>query len=187
MFYGHNVDETVLEIAEGVCCLRPPPLSLFYTLFPPAVLSSWQRWLFQTFSVFATSSGLQGLQIEMSESRAQAAETYEDLAQAYGELKIAWNSRGPRDEDVARMDELQGILNDRDARLASVEARMNDLKKVRLHWDTPAWCSALHSLRFTYLMNTKSIHQCEPSDQKLSFRRVHLPFWQNTGAVLQQD
>ena len=69
----------------------------------------------------------------MSESRAQAAETYEDLAQAYGELKIAWNSRGPRDEDVARMDELQGILNDRDARLASVEARMNDLKKVRLH------------------------------------------------------
>ena len=71
------------------------------------------------------------LQAEAERARSEASQRFDDLAGAYGELKTAWDNRGPRDEDVAIMAELRGALAAREAQLATAEQRFHELRNVR--------------------------------------------------------
>ena len=71
------------------------------------------------------------MQASAANAAAAAAERYDALAQAYGELKSAWETRGPRDEDVATMQALRNDVAQRDAQLGSVEERFLSLRNVR--------------------------------------------------------
>ena len=71
------------------------------------------------------------LQAEAEDAQRQAEAKYEHLAQAYGELKEAWETRGPRDEDVEALRALQAALEERAAQLASADQRFHELRNVR--------------------------------------------------------
>lgn len=89
----------------------------------------------QSMITFCHEDALLSLQREMEQATEAAEQKYDDLAQAYGELKEAWETRGPRDEDVAIINDLERGIQDRDQRLETVEERIHELGKVRFPVD----------------------------------------------------
>lgn len=77
------------------------------------------------------------LQATLEDVRTGAEEKYDSLAQAYGELRAQWETRGPREEDVEQIRTLIRTLEDRDAKIAAFEQRYNELHNVR---HTPLSC-----------------------------------------------
>lgn len=71
------------------------------------------------------------MQTQADEAAAAAAQRWDNLSQAYGELKHAWDTRGPREQDVATMQHLEGLVAQRDAQLGTVEQRFHALRNVR--------------------------------------------------------
>ena len=69
-------------------------------------------------------------QAQADEAADAAAERWGSLSHAYGELKHAWETRGPREQDVAKMQHLEGLVSERDAQLATVEQRFHALRNV---------------------------------------------------------
>jgi DNA repair exonuclease SbcCD ATPase subunit len=70
------------------------------------------------------------MQAQADEVKAEAAEQFENLSQAYGELKHAWENRGPREQDMAEMARLQTMLDEQHAQLATAEQRYVMLRNV---------------------------------------------------------
>ena len=73
------------------------------------------------------------LQATLEDVRTEAEERYENLSQAYGELKLAWDNRGARDVDVERINQLTRMVSDRDEQIQGFENKYNELRNVRLH------------------------------------------------------
>jgi hypothetical protein len=80
--------------------------------------------------IVASSKPL-SIQAEAQQERLDGERRYDELAQVYGELKVAWDTRGPRDEDVAAMDALRARLAEREMQLATAEQRFHELRNVR--------------------------------------------------------
>ena len=82
------------------------------------------------------------LQESAATAQRAADERYGNLAQAYGELKTAWDARPPRDEDVAALQELRSRLRAREAQLAGAEEQYHELRNVRASALLDRWVAA---------------------------------------------
>lgn len=80
------------------------------------------------------------MQATLEDVRAEAEEKYDSLAQAYGELRAQWDTRGPREEDVEKIRMLMSSLEDRDSKIAAFEHRYNELHNVRRHPENALQC-----------------------------------------------
>lgn len=77
------------------------------------------------------------LQATLEDVRTESEEKYDNLSQAYGELKIAWDNRGAREADVERIDQLTQMVNDRDEQISGFERKYSELRNVCARKLTP--------------------------------------------------
>jgi hypothetical protein len=81
-----------------------------------------------------TRAGITGklaVQAALDDVRTEAEDKYDNLAQAYGELKLAWDNRGAREVDVQRINKLTQMIHERDEQIQGFEKKYSDLRNVR--------------------------------------------------------
>lgn len=72
------------------------------------------------------------MQATLEDVTTEHDEKYENLSQAYGELKLAWDNRGARQEDLDRINNLQQMIDDRDEQIQGFSKKYNELRNVRI-------------------------------------------------------
>lgn len=100
------------------------------------------------------------MQATLEDVRTESEEKYENLCQAYGELKLAWDNRGAREVDVERINQLTQMINERDEQIQGFEKKYSELRNVRaetatvdhISWDTE--CSSEICCRKCYCGRT---------------------------------
>jgi hypothetical protein len=71
------------------------------------------------------------MQATLDDVRTESEQRYENLAQAYGELKLAWDNRGAREQDVAQINKLAQMIKEKDDQIQGFERKYNELRNVR--------------------------------------------------------
>lgn len=70
------------------------------------------------------------MQATLDEVRTESEERYDNLSQAYGELKLAWDNRGAREVDVEQINQLKQMVNERDEQISGFEKKYSELRNV---------------------------------------------------------
>jgi hypothetical protein len=70
------------------------------------------------------------VQAALDDVRTESEEKYDNLAQAYGELKLAWDNRGAREVDIQQINKLSQMIHERDEKIQGFEKKYQDLRNV---------------------------------------------------------
>lgn len=107
------------------------------------------------------------VQATLEDVRTEAEERYENLSQAYGELKLAWDNRGAREQDVEKINQLTQMIHEKDEQIQGFEKKYNDLRNVRPTVLEMHECYAMHSVSPCCFINclargrpSKDVPQC---------------------------
>lgn len=83
------------------------------------------------------------MQAKLENEAAAATDRYANLAEAFAGLKLQWETRGPREEDVREAEALRAAIAERDAQLSGINRRFNELHNVRTFVTILLQCTCL--------------------------------------------
>lgn len=81
-------------------------------------------------SVWVITGRHRHVQATLEDVTTESEEKYDNLSQAYGELKLAWDNRGAREVDVERINQLTKMIQERDDQIQGFERKYSELRNV---------------------------------------------------------